>query len=83
MSMDVNLHRLPDKVIYCPKFSVPLAAVRWHLQSTDSAAIPSKQRKDSLPSSETHTLEIRYFISKTKVFDTKVFQYQLISLTMT
>ena len=43
MSMDVNLHRLPDKVIYCPKFPVPLAAVRWHLQSTDSAAILTKQ----------------------------------------
>ena len=67
MNMDVNLHRLPDKVIYCPKFPVPLAAVRWHLQSTDSAAIPSKQWKDSLPSSETHTKEMQVFhIIKTK-----------------
>ena len=64
MSTDVNLHRLPDKVIYCPKFPVPLAAVRWHLQSTDSAAILTKQaERQFIIKKNTHYKNCWHFIS--------------------
>ncbi|WP_147337963.1 MULTISPECIES: hypothetical protein [unclassified Roseburia] len=39
LNMDVNMRRLPDESIYVPKFLVPLADVRLHPYSTDSAAI--------------------------------------------
>ena len=50
LNMDVNLRRLPDNVMYYPKFPVPLAGFIEHPYPTDSADIQSKQRKDSLHS---------------------------------
>ena len=43
--MDVNLCRLPDEMKSISKFPVPLADIRWHLSSADSADILSKQPK--------------------------------------
>ena len=43
--MDVNLCRLPDEMKSISKFPVPLADIRWHLSSTDSTNILSKQPK--------------------------------------
>ena len=54
LNMDVNLRRLPDNVMYYPKFPVPLAGFIEHPYSTDSADIQSKQRKDSLHSRKTN-----------------------------
>ena len=39
MNMDVNLRRLPDNVMYYPKFPVPLAGFIEHPYPTDSADI--------------------------------------------
>mgnify|MGYP000569878797 CR=1 FL=1 len=50
MNMDVNLRRLPDNVMYYPKFPVPLAGFIEHSYPTDSADIQSKQRNDTLTS---------------------------------
>ena len=54
LNMDVNLRRLPDNVMYYPKFPVPLAGFIEHPYPTDSADIQSKQRKDSLHSRKTN-----------------------------
>ena len=54
LNMDVNLRRLPDNVMYYPKFQVPLAGFIEHPYPTDSADIQSKQRKDSLHSRKTN-----------------------------
>ena len=54
LNMDVNLRRLPDNVMYYPKFPVPLAGFIEHSYPTDSADIQSKQRKDSLHSRKTN-----------------------------
>ena len=43
MNMDVNLRRLPDNVMYYPKFPVPLAGFMLHPHPADSAVLPSKQ----------------------------------------
>ena len=43
MNMDVNLHRLPDKILFLPKFLVPLAGLMPHPHPADSADIRSKQ----------------------------------------
>ena len=45
LNMDVNLCRLPDEMKSISKFPVPLADIRWHLSSADSANILSKQPK--------------------------------------
>ncbi len=45
LNMDVNLCRLPDEMKSISKFPVPLADIRWHLSSADSADILSKQPK--------------------------------------
>ena len=45
LNMDVNLCRLPDEMKSISKFPVPLADIRWHLSSTDSTNILSKQPK--------------------------------------
>ena len=37
MSTDANLHRLPDIVIFYPKFLVPLAGIIQHPYPTDSS----------------------------------------------
>ena len=39
MNMDVNLHRLPDKKEYNPKFLVPLAVMMRSLHLPDCPAI--------------------------------------------
>ena len=39
MNMDVNLHRLPDKKEYNPKFLVPLAVMMRSLHLPDCLAI--------------------------------------------
>ena len=43
MNMDVNLHRLPDKMFCLSKFLVPLAGLIPHPHPADSADIRSKQ----------------------------------------
>ena len=43
MNMDVNLHRLPDKIFCLPKFLVPLTGLIPHPHPADSADIRSKQ----------------------------------------
>ena len=43
LNMDVNLRRLPDNVMYYPKFPVPLAGFMLHPHPADSAVLPSKQ----------------------------------------
>ena len=48
LNMDVNLCRLPDEMKSISKFPVPLADIRWHLSSADSANILSKQPKRQL-----------------------------------
>ncbi|RHR85464.1 hypothetical protein DWW33_12190 [Roseburia sp. AF15-21] len=62
--MDVNLCRLPDEIIIISKFSVPLAGFMWHLLSTDSAAILTKQAERQFTSKKTpHSKNCWHFIS--------------------
>ncbi|MCC2223419.1 MULTISPECIES: hypothetical protein [Roseburia] len=55
MSTDANLHRLPDIVIFYPKFLVPLAGIIQHPYPTDSSDIRLKKRKDSFYARKTCT----------------------------
>lgn len=61
MSTDANLHRLPDIVIFYPKFLVPLAGIIQHPYPTDSSDIQLKQRKDSFYTRKTCILELLAF----------------------
>ena len=43
MNMDVNLHRLPDMVIFYPKFLVPLAVLMEYPGSENKPDITSHE----------------------------------------
>ena len=65
LNMDVNLCRLPGKRKSMPKFPVPLAGIMWHLFSTDSAAILTKQPERQFTSKKnTHSKNCWHFTSK-------------------
>ena len=63
MSTDANLHRLPDIVIFYPKFLVPLAGIIQLPYPTDSSDIRLKQRKDSFYARKHAPKNFRHFIS--------------------
>jgi len=63
--MDVNLCRLPDEIKMISKFPVPLAGIMWHLFSTDSAAILTKQPERQFTSKKNqHSKNCWHFTSK-------------------
>ena len=65
LNMDVNLCRLPDEIKMISKFPVPLAGIMWHLFSTDSAAILTKQPERQFTSKKnTHSKNCWHFTSK-------------------
>ena len=56
--------RLPDENSMMSKFLVPLAGFMWHLLSTDSAAILTKQTERQFTSKKTpHSKNCWHFIS--------------------
>ena len=72
LNMDVNLRRLPDIVIYYPKFSVPLAGFIEHPHSADSAEWWNQTAR------QIHTLTIlrtNSLLASCPVFPDRMFSY--------
>ena len=72
LNMDVNLRRLPDIVIYYPKFSVPLAGFIEHPHSADSAEWWNQ------PGRQSYTLTIlrtNSLLASCPVFPDRMFSY--------